>query len=380
MASELDTAVAPRSSESSASVLITLSTPGAPTPICRVGGSRGILEGLTVRDLIARAISPNSLLSVGIPMNQLEAESPTALAIGELLSARSCEVFITGNGEGAEQPVPLETPAQEVAQEQVGASGSAFLNVNLDVRATADAVAPDGDERRQLVAPEGPEADADVPQAEEHAPIVRHDPAPVAASLESDASAAPGELDTTDSQQQAARGLHSSDESIMAIVADVSPVRETAPVVRDRHEYARKADWLRAQFLPEVEALDFSGLFVGNLGLGIREERSRRNVVLADPARVTEVLLRGNGYRRSGDHAKALICYQELVDMDPGNADFRFLLGKTLLELGQEEEACEALARGKDLGHDGARKELEKIRQVSPRARRPLGFLRFWQR
>ncbi len=31
--------------------------------------------------------------------------------------------------------------------------------------------------------------------------------------------------------------------------------------------YLRKNDWLRAQFLPEVEVLDFRGLFVGNKGL-----------------------------------------------------------------------------------------------------------------
>ena len=102
-------------------------------------------------------------------------------------------------------------------------------------------------------------------------------------------------------------------------------------------------------------------------------------MVLADPARVTDILLRGNGYRRSGDHAKALICYQELVDMDPGNADFRFLLGKTLLELNQHDSGAEAFARAKELGHEGAAKELDTLRRSGARSRHPLGFLKFWK-
>jgi len=141
----------------------------------------------------------------------------------------------------------------------------------------------------------------------------------------------------------------------------------------------RKADWLRAQFLPEVETLDFSGLFVGNLGMGIRQEKTRRNVVLADPARITEVLLRANGYRRNGDHPKALICYQELSDMDPSNSDFRFLMGKTLLALGQRDQAVETFTRAKELGHEGAEKELEELKRSGHRPKAALGFLRFWK-
>jgi hypothetical protein len=166
--------------------------------------------------------------------------------------------------------------------------------------------------------------------------------------------------------------------AIVTILAE-KPTEQPSGAPKERKEYARKSDWLRAQFLPEVEALDFSGLFVGNLGLGIREEKGRKNVVLADPSRITEVLLRANGYRRSGDHPKALICYQELVDMDASNADFRFLLGKTLIELGQGEQAMEALLRAKELGHDGAEKELEALKRSGHRPKAALGFLRFWK-
>ena len=64
--------------------------------------------------------------------------------------------------------------------------------------------------------------------------------------------------------------------------------------------YLRKADCLRAQFLPEVEALDFSGLFVGTSVLDIRQRAERRNVVLADPSRITDVLLQGNSFDGAG--------------------------------------------------------------------------------
>ncbi len=44
---------------------------------------------------------------------------------------------------------------------------------------------------------------------------------------------------------------------------------------------------------------------------------------------MADLLHRGNGHRADGDHVKALMCYQELVELDPKNADFRFLLELT---------------------------------------------------
>jgi tetratricopeptide (TPR) repeat protein len=197
-------------------------------------------------------------------------------------------------------------------------------------------------------------------------PVEETPPAAAEPAAEEGAERAPAAT-----QQQSGAG-------IVAIVAE-KPQDQPKEQPKERKEYARKSDWLRAQFLPEVEALDFSGLFVGNLGLGIREEKTRRNVVLADPSRITEVLLRANGYRRNGDHAKALISYQELVDMDAANADFRFLLGKTLLELGQREQAMQAFLRAKELGHEGAEKEMEGLKRSGHRPKAALGFLRFWK-
>ena len=433
-----------------ASVLITISTPEADSPICRLGDSEDVVSNLTVRQLIQRVISPNSLFSVGVPISQLQAESPTALAIGELLSADCCQVMVPGKGAASRQNVSLDEQARSIAREQVGTQGNRFLNISLDVRSAPDAVAPSGDDRRQshnppameveekkpvvtgsVVAqsaqisstvekeepaeepgataldPVRPDAaatsserapkDTVSPRPEFEAPVVEETPAaveptPVLAAEESPKAApdsapldVPGPKESAEaepaepaSESTAPAESKTPTGGILTIVAE-KPTDEPEAPVRDRKEYVRKADWLRAQFLPEVETLDFSGLFVGNLGMGIRQEKTRRNVVLADPARITEVLLRANGYRRNGDHPKALICYQELIDMDPSNSDFRFLMGKTLLALGQRDQAVETFTRAKELGHEGAEKELEDLKRSGHRPKAALGFLRFWK-
>jgi len=410
--------------ETKASVLITVSTPGIETAICRLGNSEEVVRGLTVRELIQRVINPNSLFSVGVPMSQLQAESSAALAIGELLGANCCDVVLPGKGDAADQSVSLDQLARAIALEHVGTQGNRFLNINLEVRSAPDTVAPTGQDRRQVPAPPAVEVEtpsASIARPVLHPPVAQKpewQPAPIRQEAEPsqklvaarpEAPSAPlrasepgpgapepvapaaaetaGEPTAASDRAEAAVGADSapvaqapqaSAKAILTIVAE-APAEEPQEQPRARKEYVRKSDWLRAQFLPEVEALDFSGLFVGNLGLGIREEKKRRNVVLADPARITDLLLRANGYRRSGEHAKALICYQELVDMDASNADFRFLLGKTMLALGQKEEAAEAFLRAKELGHDGADKELAELKRSGHRPRTGFGFLRFWK-
>ena len=362
-------------SDGDCSALVTVSTPDCETPICRLGGAKDILGDLTVRQLIERVVSPNSLLSVRVPMTQLEAETPTAMAISELLTA-GCEVILEGDGDA---PIPLDRPAAAITEAQVGAQGSSFVSISLEVRAASDGVDAEH-ERRQVSVPEVVEVTLTSAAQPEEAPRVEPMPVEKIEELFADALAEPGEQTVTALVTEANPAPAAPSSNIVAIVAETPPrqPRSTANSGA-RKEYIRKSDWLRAQFLPEVQALDFSGLFVGNLGMGVREEQARRTVVLADPSRITEVLLRGNSYRRTGDHTRALICYQELVDMDPGNADFRFLLGKTLLELGQYEQGVEALNRAKELGHEGARKELETVKTAMPKARNPLGFLKFWK-
>jgi hypothetical protein len=513
MISESTPSSSARSSETKASVLITITTPGADTPICRLSNSEDVVRDLTVRQLLERVVSANSLFSVGVPMSQLQAENPTAMAITELMSADCCEVVAPGKGAAGEEQVPLDQPAREAAREQIGTQGNRFLNISLEIRSAADTVPPSGDDRRQTQMPRTDEVEQktpvltgsmadtepkvsgisrfgkpsqslidsaavteevaaeDVPAgedtAEEESPVSFStvtaaadsgpslEPAPATSdppdqpeetsflptgtstplsefvekvepleeptekkgepalpsSLLNDsprADGARGEGGDAEPSSMDSNEPHSSEEEseteeqpqptenrigpksvgeapqagttdgLFTILAE-KPKDEPKPATKDRKDYARKSDWLRAQFLPEVEVLDFSGLFVGNLGPGIRQEKGRKKVVLADPARITEVLLRANGYRRTGDHAKALICYQELVDMDASNADFRFLLGKTYVELGQREQATDALQRAKELGHDGAEREIDDLKRTGHRPKAALGFLKFWK-
>jgi hypothetical protein len=115
---------------------------------------------------------------------------------------------------------------------------------------------------------------------------------------------------------------------IKEIDVSLVPVPESAgSAARRRGGYLRKSDLLRAQLLPEIEVLDFAGLFIGNCGRAFVEaHRQHRRAVSPDPARIADLLLQGNAYRRNGEHTRALICYQELAELDPGNTDFRFLL------------------------------------------------------
>ena len=106
MITKANTSTVPHAPEGVCSVLISINTPGIESPVCRLGNSKVLLGELTVGQLIDKVINPNSLLSVGVPMAQLEAESPAAVAISELLSTDLCEVFLLGEGE-AEMEVSL---------------------------------------------------------------------------------------------------------------------------------------------------------------------------------------------------------------------------------------------------------------------------------
>jgi hypothetical protein len=74
--------------EMKTSVLITVNTPGAETPICRIGNSEDVIKGLTVRELIQRVVSPNSLFSVGVPIRDLGRLRDRGNYLGRLLCRR----------------------------------------------------------------------------------------------------------------------------------------------------------------------------------------------------------------------------------------------------------------------------------------------------
>ena len=93
MISKTTTSTIPHAPEGVCSVLISINTPGIESPVCRVGNSKALLGELTVGQLIDKVINPNSLLSVGVPMAQLEAESPAAVAISEMFWTRDVELL-----------------------------------------------------------------------------------------------------------------------------------------------------------------------------------------------------------------------------------------------------------------------------------------------
>jgi len=311
-----------------------------------------------------------------------------------------------------ERTVYMEEPVHNIARERTGEQGNVFYNIDLEVRLAEGYSTTAIEERRQVTPPKvvevkptpPPVAAAPplkiptIPVAEKPAPpaeiptipVVERAPQPPAATVAAPVAAAPPAAEPPSVVESPMIGpalprvptKPEPDAAKNVVVMVAGPQKRTlsrtAQEMKDKG-YVRKADFLRSQFLPEVDALDFSGLFVGEFGLDSRREQERKNVVLADPSRITDVLLQGNAYRRSGNHIKALTAYQELVDMDPSNADFRFLMGKTLMELGRGEEAMEALSRARELGHEGARKEMETLKAQGHRPRKPLGFLRFWK-
>jgi hypothetical protein len=356
------------------------------------------------------------------------------LAIGELMASGNAEIILLNPDGSQQRTVGLGEHVSSIARERTGEQGNVFYNIDLEVRTMDEFGAAPAEERRQVQQPSVIETKPQLPPAIATAPPVpaltaaavmgapakpptiptiplKEEPAkppaiPTIPLAEPPAAtpAAPPSLVVEEPPVKEEKAGPEMVESPMAgarAPKDFSAAKEEKPaapakdvviiaqpqkkaVSRTAQEmkekgYVRKADFLRAQFLPEVDTLDFSGLFVGDFGLGIRQERERKNIVLADPSRITEVLLQANSLRRSGNHVKALTAYQELVDMDPSNADFRFLLGKGFMDLGRGEEAMESLARARELGHEGAKKEIEALRAQGHRPRKSLGFLRFWK-
>jgi hypothetical protein len=406
------------------SVLINITTPGTRVSICRVGTKQELLGEGTIKQLVERCISLRSPLTMGVPIAQLESEMSAVLAIGELMASGNAEVILLSPDGSQQRTVGMGEPVSSIARERTGEQGNVFYNIDLEVR-TADEYGPGpvAEERRQIPQPNVIETKPTLPPAVAATPPV---PAVTPAAV-----TAPPVIPTIPLKEEPAKPTAAPPLPAAPPVAAAPPVIPTVPVAEEKAPemaespmvgarqpkdfgkeeqpaapakdnvviiaqpqkkalsktaqdmkekgYVRKSDYLRAQFLPEVDALDFSGLFVGDFGLDSRQERERKNIVLADPSRITEVLLQGNSFRRSGNHVKALTSYQELVDMDPSNADFRFLLGKSFMDLGRGEEAMEAFARARELGHEGAKKEMETLRAQGHRPRKSLGFLRFWK-
>jgi hypothetical protein len=125
--------------------------------------------------------------------------------------------------------------------------------------------------------------------------------------------------------------------------------------------YLRKADVLRAQLLPKIEALDLRGLFVGNFGLQLEAPVTSPRVSLLSPTEANRYLMQANQHRRDGDHDEAARCYRTLIAHDPDNKDYWFLLGKVEETRGEFGQAVHAYQNALRLGHASARAEIARI-------------------
>jgi len=97
------------------------------------------------------------------------------------------------------------------------------------------------------------------------------------------------------------------------------------------------------------------------------------------PQTISAYLMKANSLRQSGEHEKALSYYRVLLKSDPDNADYRFLYGKTLMEMGRVQPARECFERARELGHENAARELEQLEQQQTK-KPALAFLQFWRR
>lgn len=163
----------------------------------------------------------------------------------------------------------------------------------------------------------------------------------------------------------------------------VSAPVETEPEIEiyEAHpkKHVTKGEALMEQFSPKVQALDFRGLFVGNFGFQRDTVVDVAKLSALSPQTISAYLMKANSLRQSGEHEKALSYYRVLLKSDPDNADYRFLYGKTLLEMGRTQPARECLERARELGHENAAHELEQLENRETK-KPALAFLQFWRR
>jgi len=192
---------------------------------------------------------------------------------------------------------------------------------------------------------------------------------------ESEAAAPPPEPEAEDEVLLAA-------EAIQPDAEEEAPAEEAAESAQADEAAApklSKEEVLRQQFTEKIEALDLKGLFVGNFGFQKEAVVDVSRLATLSPQTVSAYLMKANSFRQNGEHEKALSYYRVLLKSDPDNADFRFLYGKTLMEMGRTQAAAECLQRAKELGHESAGRELDRFTEKQTR-KGGLQFLRFWRR
>jgi tetratricopeptide (TPR) repeat protein len=172
-----------------------------------------------------------------------------------------------------------------------------------------------------------------------------------------------------------------------ALVAVGEPVSPEPPVATDQKAAAAAQDDTSAAQADSVESSD-----------GPRASRPAKSAqAKADRGRLRELLAEAKEARRKGDNSRAMTLFNRVVDADndnatalmglsdiyfdrgdfssavrfaeravksaPRNASYQLRLGDAYYKRLQYTEARAAYTRAKQLGHDGAERKLEKIRQ-----------------
>ena len=162
-----------------------------------------------------------------------------------------------------------------------------------------------------------------------------------------------------------------------AVVAAVEVAPSSPPPAKKR---VIKYDALRAEYEPDVKALNFDGIFVGNL---LEESPGDPRIIPFLPQKmVNELLMKANKLLRDGSCQDALEIYGALAQANPDNTDYQLLYGRALLFVGQYAKGIAALKELAALGHEIAGPMIGRIQRfrdsfgVYPKARELDNLLR----
>ena len=350
----------------SSRVLVTISTPGCAKPISRFRTWNEWNNKITLHQFLDVSLSFQQALSRGTPLAQIEEEMETVLAIGELLASNTYEVVLKHQDSNTKRMVSLEEPAQQLLCEREDENGNTFWTLDLEIRRLTPPIS-------------APEATG-IPFPSKISKT--NTPALALFEVEEDSKTIPNTPSVRAVEQPApVLTLLSQSEATPSTAPphptpQVTPLPTPVPAQADTHvilsqaeqleEDHAKHDFLDTKLLPEIEALDFSGLFVGEFGPPILKEQTIKRITLDDLASTAATLQQGDDFFQAGDYLHAFICYQELADLHPLNNDFRLMLEKTLTALQRDTEIHKVFTRVTEVNREGARKKFKVAATPSP--------------
>jgi hypothetical protein len=348
-----------------ANVLITIATSEAEGMIRRWGALRHAVGDLSVEALLRGAVDDAvlELLRTQRPQ-QYAAEERVADKVREILGS-GYRVFVRDTDDPIDRARAGRIPARTLlARGRTECGDGSFYVLHLTVEPFGAA---------------GPTSRGDDAAAAVASDALRRDMAAAGADRREGAAAA----EAIPAVAASSPPTQEHPMPAFAAASECAPETEPAPEIEiyqaQPKRQVTKGEALMEQFRPKVAALDFRGLFVGNFGFQRDTVVDTSKLSALSPQMISAYLMKANSLRQDGDHEKALSYYRVLLRADPDNADYRFLYGKTLMEMGRIQTARECFERARELGHENAAHEL--VRLENREAKKPaLGFLQFWRR